>query len=144
MVIDAEKRKKELLQYNERSDGPLFKMRDDPRITKVGRILRKYSLDEVPQLVNVLKGDLSIVGPRPHLPEEVAAYMGTDYLRLECMPGIVCLPQVNGRNSLSFREWVDYDLKYRHNWSNILDVKIMVQAVRVMLEPLVARKNPGY
>lgn len=145
MVVEAEKRKNELLQYNERKDGPLFKMRNDPRVTRIGRILRKYNLDEVPQFLNVLIGNMSIVGPRPHLPEEVAAYTGTDYLRLECMPGIVCLPQVSGRkDTLGFREWVDYDLKYRQNWSNKLDLKIMIQAGRVMLEPLFVRKNGGY
>jgi exopolysaccharide biosynthesis polyprenyl glycosylphosphotransferase len=145
MVLDAEKRKNELLRYNERKDGPLFKMKNDPRVTRVGRILRKYNLDEIPQLLNVLIGNLSIVGPRPHLPEEVTSYTDSDYLRLECMPGIVCLPQVSGRkDTIGFREWVRYDLKYRRNWSNKLDLKIMIQAGRVVLAPLFARTKGRY
>ncbi len=133
-----------VLKHNERNDGPLFKMRNDPRITKVGKILRRYSLDEVPQLINVLKGDMSIVGPRPHLPQEVEAYQGSDYLRLDCMPGIVCLPQIYGRNYISFREWVDYDLHYRHNWSVILDLKIMIKTVRLILESFFSKREHGF
>ena len=87
---------------------------------------------------------MSIVGPRPHLPEEVKAYKGTDYLRLECMPGIVCLPQINGRNYLSFRKWVDYDLQYRQNWSVILDLKIMFQTVRLLLTPFFSKGDHGF
>jgi lipopolysaccharide/colanic/teichoic acid biosynthesis glycosyltransferase len=144
MVVDAEAKKRELLQFNERKDGPLFKMRDDPRITRVGRILRKLSLDEVPQLYNVLLGHMSLVGPRPHLPEEVAEYSDRDYLRLECMPGVVGLPQICGRNSLGFREWIDYDLQYRKEWTVFLDLKIICKAVSVMLSPLFASKEPIY
>jgi len=144
MIVNAEKKQRELLKYNERKDGPLFKMKNDPRVTKVGRILRKYSLDEVPQLINVLKGDMSIVGPRPHLPEEVKAYKGTDYLRLECIPGIVCLPQIYGRNHLGFREWIDLDLQYRQNWSVTLDLRIMLKAVKVILSPLFSKENYGF
>ncbi len=144
MTVDAEKNIKKLLKYNERNDGPLFKMKNDPRITKVGKILRKYSLDEVPQLFNVLKGDMSIVGPRPHLSKEVEAYQGTDYLRLECMPGIVCLPQIYGRNYISFREWVDYDLQYRKNWSVLLDLKIMIKTVNLILASFFVKGNHGF
>ncbi len=144
MVVDAEARRKELLQYNERKDGPLFKMRNDPRITRVGRLLRKLSLDEIPQLLNVLAGDMSIVGPRPHLPEEVASYTELDYLRLECMPGIVGLPQIIGRNTLGFRKWVDYDLLYRRRWRVALDLAIMGRAVITMLAPLFSPEEQGY
>jgi exopolysaccharide biosynthesis polyprenyl glycosylphosphotransferase len=145
MVLDAEQSKTKLLGYNERKDGPLFKMKNDPRVTRIGKILRKYNLDEVPQLLNVLMGNMSIVGPRPHLPEEVAAYGGSDYLRLECMPGIVCLPQVSGKkDTIGFREWVNYDLKYRQNWSNKLDLEIMAKAARVVLAPLFASNKGGY
>ena len=144
MTVDAEKNIKKLLKYNERNDGPLFKMKKDPRVTKVGKILRKYSFDEVPQLINVLKGDMSIVGPRPHLPQEVEAYQGTDYLRLECMPGIVCLPQIYGRNYISFREWVDYDLQYRKNWSVFLDLEIMIKTASLILTSFFVKGNHGF
>ena len=141
MVLNAEKKKAELLRYNERKDGPLFKMKNDPRITGIGRVLRKYSLDELPQLWNVFKGDMSLVGPRPHLPDEVREYTALDYLRLECIPGVTCLPQIYGRNSLSFREWVDYDLQYRQNWSLLMDFKILGRTAAVVLSPLFGHKE---
>ncbi len=141
MIVNAEKEKQKLLKYNERSDGPLFKIKDDPRFTRVGRILRKYSLDEFPQLFNVFIGNMSLVGPRPHLPEEVAEYKDSDYLRLECMPGIVGLPQIIGRNTLGFREWVYLDLKYRKNWSLLLDLKIMFKTVKLLLAPFIDGKG---
>ena len=140
MIINAENEKQKLLKYNERSDGPLFKIKDDPRVTGVGRILRKYSLDEFPQLFNVFLGNMSLVGPRPHLPEEVAEYKDSDYLRLECMPGIVGLPQIIGRNTLGFREWVYLDLKYRKNWSLLLDLKITFKTVKLLLAPFTGSK----
>lgn len=144
MVVDADKKKAELLAYNERKDGPLFKMRNDPRITRIGRIIRKYSLDELPQFLNVLKGDMSLVGPRPHLPSEVEEYGDKDYLRLECIPGVTCLPQIYGRSSLSFREWVDFDLEYRRNWSISLDLKIISKTVSVLLEPVLSGRSESY
>lgn len=136
MVKDAEKRKAELLALNERPDGPLFKITDDPRVTRIGAFLRKTSLDEIPQFWNVLKGDMSIIGPRPHLPNEVAAYSDMDNLRLECIPGIACLPQIRGRDTIGFREWVDLDLEYRKNWSILYDMRIMLGVARVVLRPL--------
>jgi lipopolysaccharide/colanic/teichoic acid biosynthesis glycosyltransferase len=139
MVEGADERKAQLLPYNERSDGPLFKMSDDPRVTRVGAVLRRLSLDEIPQLLNVLLGNMSLAGPRPHLPEEVACYGGSDYLRLECMPGIVGLPQVVGRNTLGFREWMDLDLRYRREWSLVLDAKIALRAMRIVLLPWLGR-----
>jgi lipopolysaccharide/colanic/teichoic acid biosynthesis glycosyltransferase len=143
MVVGADLLKTQLLQYNERRDGPLFKMKDDPRVTRVGRLLRKHSLDEFPQLLNVLQGSMSLVGPRPHLPEEVAAYRDGDYLRLECIPGIVGLPQIAGRNTLGFKEWVGLDLQYRKTWSLVRDLKIMVQTVRIILTPFWKARGAG-
>lgn len=139
MVPDADAVKSKLKKFNVRNDGPLFKMKNDPRVTRVGRILRRFSLDELPQFINVFRGDMSLVGPRPHLPNEVHAYSNKDYLRLECMPGITCFPQIYGRNTLSFREWVDLDLAYRKKWSVFLDFKILVHTIGVVLEPIIAR-----
>jgi len=144
MVPNAEALKAQLLAQNERKDGPLFKMKNDPRITKVGKILRKFSLDEIPQFLNVLKGDMSVVGPRPHLPSEVACYVNEDYLRLECIPGITCIPQVTDRNNLSFREWVDLDIKYRKEWSLVMDFILMFKTAKVVLQPLFKREGHGY
>jgi len=144
MILNAKKIKHMLLKFNERADGPLFKMKNDPRITRVGKTLRKYSIDEIPQLFNVFLGNLSLIGPRPHLPEEVAEYKNTDYLRLECMPGIVCLPQIRERNSLTFRQWVDLDLEYRMNWSLALDFKIMLKTIKVIMAPVLGQVECGY
>jgi lipopolysaccharide/colanic/teichoic acid biosynthesis glycosyltransferase len=136
--------KAQLLRFNERRDGPLFKMKDDPRVTRVGRLLRKHSLDEVPQLLNVLEGTMSLVGPRPHLPEEVEAYRDGDYLRLECIPGIVGLPQVFGRNTLGFEEWVGLDLQYRRTWSLVQDFKIMARTLRILAAPFHKLRGAGF
>ena len=145
MVKDAEILKQRLLKYNERRDGPLFEMRNDPRITHIGRLIRKLSIDEFPQFLSVLKGDMSLIGPRPHLPEEVEEYSDRDLLRLECMPGISCLPQVVGRNDLSFREWIEYDLEYRKKWSLMLDIHIVGKTLRTIIQPLLdlSFKNSG-
>jgi len=140
MVMDAEKRKAELLALNERPDGPLFKLKDDPRVTRIGRVLRKTSLDEIPQFWNVLRGDMSLIGPRPHLPSEVACYSDIDNLRLECIPGIACLPQVRGRDDIGFREWVDLDLEYRRDWTLGYDMKILFNVARVVLSPILRRR----
>ncbi len=139
MVMNAEALKQTLLHQNERPDGPLFKLSNDPRVTRIGRFLRKTSLDEIPQLWNVLKGDMSLIGPRPHLPDEVAAYEDADRLRLECIPGISCLPQIRGRDTIGFREWVDLDLEYRKNWSLSFDFAIFFKTVQVVLHPVFVR-----
>jgi exopolysaccharide biosynthesis polyprenyl glycosylphosphotransferase len=132
MVVDAEERKKELAHLNE-MDGPTFKIRKDPRVTRVGAILRKLSIDELPQLINVLKGDMSLVGPRPPLLSEVDLYDWTDRRRLSIKPGITCLWQVSGRNELTFEEWMILDRKYIDNWSVWLDLKILLMTVPVVL-----------
>ncbi|MBO2460077.1 sugar transferase [Actinomadura violacea] len=124
MVQDAEARKNALMEHNE-NDGVLFKIREDPRITKVGRWLRRYSLDELPQLFNVVRGDMSLVGPRPPLPEEVAQYGGDVYRRLVVKPGLTGLWQVSGRSDLTWDESVRLDLRYVDNWSLALDLQIM-------------------
>lgn len=124
MVVDAERLKEALLEANE-FDGVLFKIRNDPRITRVGAFLRKYSLDELPQLLNVLRGEMSLVGPRPPLPEEVGKY-GTDVRRrLVVKPGMTGLWQVSGRSDLTWEESVRLDLRYVENWSLILDLQIL-------------------
>jgi exopolysaccharide biosynthesis polyprenyl glycosylphosphotransferase len=129
MVGDAEKKQSELETLNE-ADGPVFKIKDDPRITAVGKYLRKASVDELPQLLNVLKGDMSLVGPRP-LP--LRDYRGFDQdwvrRRFSVRPGITCLWQVNGRSSLSFKEWMELDLHYIDHWSFWLDVKLIAKTI---------------
>jgi exopolysaccharide biosynthesis polyprenyl glycosylphosphotransferase len=124
MVVDAEARKAQLLLRNE-TGGVLFKMRKDPRITRVGELLRRYSLDELPQLFNVIRGDMSLVGPRPPLPDEVAKYLDHVRRRLVVKPGITGLWQVNGRSDLSWDESVRLDLRYVENWSLMLDLQIL-------------------
>jgi exopolysaccharide biosynthesis polyprenyl glycosylphosphotransferase len=124
MVVDAEARKSHLASLNE-SDGVLFKMRRDPRITPVGAWLRRWSLDELPQLINVLIGDMSMVGPRPALPQEAALYGDHVRRRLAVKPGITGLWQVNGRSDLSWDESVRLDLRYVENWSFVLDLQIL-------------------
>ncbi len=142
MVPDAEKEKDRLLPFNERADGPLFKMKNDPRVTRIGRMLRRHSLDEIPQILNVLMGSMSFVGPRPHLPEELAGYRDDDYLRLECMPGIVGLPQVSGSNTMNFRQSMSLDLAYRKDWSLAADVWIIGRTLKIVLEDFFRRRSP--
>lgn len=124
--------KPQLIELNEK-DGPIFKIRNDPRITKVGRVIRKLSIDELPQLAHVLSGKMSLVGPRPHLPEEVAAYDGRAHRRLSVKPGITCIWQVSGRADLDFDTWIDLDLQYIDNWSLGLDAKLLVKTVPAVL-----------
>lgn len=126
MVNGAHREKSTLLEDNE-ADGPLFKIKGDPRITKLGRYLRKYSIDELPQLFNVLRGDMSVVGPRPALPEEVEQYQPWQLGRLNAMPGITGLWQVSGRSDLPFETMVKLDIYYARNCSFILDMKIIAK-----------------
>lgn len=125
MRKDADRLKPELLTKNEVRDGVIFKIRKDPRITHIGTFLRKYSLDELPQLFNVLKGEMSLVGPRPPTPEEVEKYNYFHMDRLSIRPGITGLSQIKGRSELTFRKWVRWDLWYVNHWSFILDLKIL-------------------
>ncbi len=128
MVTDAEKIKEQLVADNEQ-DGPAFKMKNDPRITWIGRILRKTSLDELPQFINVLLGEMSIVGPRPPIIAEVDEYEWWQRRRLSMRPGLTCFWQVSGRNEISFEEWMQLDLKYIDNWSLWIDVKLILKTV---------------
>lgn len=133
MCVDAEKQLEELRQYNE-SDGPVFKIKNDPRITRVGKFLRRTSLDELPQLVNVLRGDMSIVGPRPALPAEVQHYTSSQLRRLEITPGLTCFWQVHPkRYQLTMDEWVELDIKYIQEQCWSLDWLLIFKTVVVML-----------
>ncbi|MCK5687047.1 sugar transferase [bacterium] len=132
MINDAEKLKARLHKHNE-VDGPIFKMKDDPRITKLGKILRKFSIDELPQIFNVLKGDMSFVGPRPPVPEEVKKYEGWQKTRLSVMPGITGLWQVSGRSTLTFEQMVRLDLFYIENWSFWMDFKILISTIPTVI-----------
>ena len=132
MVVDAEAKRADIEQQND-ADGLLFKMRQDPRVTRVGRVLRRYSLDELPQLVNVLLGHMSLVGPRPPLPDEVKGYHGDVRRRLAVKPGITGLWQVSGRSDLSWDDSVRLDLRYVENWSLMLDITILWRTVRAVL-----------
>ena len=131
MHVNADRMLDKLADQNEMT-GPVFKIRKDPRITPVGRILRKTSLDELPQLWNVLKGEMSLVGPRPPLPSEVDKYDPWQRRRLSMKPGITCIWQVSGRNQLPFETWMKLDLEYIDNWSLMLDFKILVKTVYVV------------
>jgi len=122
----------EIKHLNEMA-GPVFKMRNDPRVTPLGRFLRKSSIDEWPQFWNVLKGDMSLVGPRAPLPQEVKEYTRWQRRRLSVKPGITCLWQVSGRNEINFHEWMKLDLHYIDNWSLLLDFKILLRTFPVVL-----------
>ncbi|MBC7333758.1 MAG: sugar transferase, partial [Actinobacteria bacterium] len=132
MHVDAEERLKELLKYNE-ADGPIFKIRDDPRVTRVGKFLRRFSIDEIPQIINVLRGELSLVGPRPPLPREVEQYEDWQKKRLSVKQGITGLWQVSGRSELNFEEMARLDLYYIQNWSIGLDIKILLKTIPAVL-----------
>lgn len=132
MIEEAEQIKENLQGFNEAS-GPVFKMKDDPRITRIGRFLRKTSLDELPQFINVLKREMSLVGPRPPLPIEVTQYANWQRRRLSMKPGITCIWQVSGRSNVSFEKWMEMDMEYIDNWSLGLDVKILLKTIWVVL-----------
>ncbi len=134
MVTDAEKLKDQLLKQNESGQGVIFKMKNDPRITRVGRFIRKYSIDELPQFYNVLRGDMSIVGPRPPVPREVVMYDDIAFGRLDTMPGLTCIWQVNGRSAIGFRDQVRLDALYilRQGW--LTDLVLMWKTVPAVLK----------
>ena len=132
MIADAHERRREVRHLNE-MNGPVFKMKGDPRVTPIGRVLRKFSLDELPQLWNVLKGDMSLVGPRPPIPEEVASYHRWHRRRLSMKPGLTCLWQISGRNEIDFDRWMQLDLQYIDNWSPGLDLKILLRTIPAVL-----------
>ena len=131
MVVNAEELKEKLAHQNEMS-GPMFKMKDDPRVTKVGKFIRKASLDELPQLWNVLKGDMSLVGPRPSLPKEVAQFEKWMYKRLSVKPGLTCFWQVSGRNNIDFEDWMKLDIKYVDERNIWIDIKLIFKTVLVL------------
>lgn len=131
MVVNAEELKEKLAAQNEMS-GPMFKMKDDPRVTKVGKFIRKTSIDELPQLWNVLKGDMSLVGPRPSLPKEVAQFEGWMYKRLEVKPGLTCYWQVSGRNNIDFEDWMKLDVKYVEERNFWIDIMLIFRTVGVL------------
>ena len=133
MIIGASKIKEDLSDQNESSDGVIFKMKDDPRITRSGRIIRKFSIDELPQLVNVLKGDMSLVGPRPPLPKEVSQYTLEQRKRLHIRPGITCSWQVSGRSDIPFNDQVQLDLKYIQASGFITDLVLLLKTIPAVL-----------
>jgi lipopolysaccharide/colanic/teichoic acid biosynthesis glycosyltransferase len=139
MVTDAEKKLEMLLKHNE-ADGAMFKMKDDPRITRVGKFIRKTSIDELPQLVNVLKGDMSLVGPRPPLPRETALYSDYDKQRLLVVPGCTGLWQISGRSSIGFKEMVELDINYIQNRSIAFDINILIKTAIMLL----SNRNDAY
>ena len=132
MQKDAEEQIKALSKENE-ATGPLFKMRQDPRMTRLGAILRRYSIDEFPQLWNVLRGEMSLIGPRPALPSEVAEYASWHRQRLEVSPGITGLWQVSGRSDITFDEMVLLDVYYIENWTPMLDLRILLKTIPTVL-----------
>jgi len=132
MVLDADRRKGELLPLNEMS-GPVFKIKRDPRVTRVGAYLRRFSIDELPQLLNVLSGHMALVGPRPPVPEEVSGYERWQRRRLSMKPGMTGLWQVSGRSDIDFDEWMKLDLRYIDNWSLWLDLKILLKTLPAVL-----------
>jgi exopolysaccharide biosynthesis polyprenyl glycosylphosphotransferase len=132
MRADADLLREELEALNE-VDGPVFKIRNDPRCTPIGRFMRKFSLDELPQLINIIKGDMSFVGPRPPLPEEVDKYERWQRRRLRMHPGLTCLWALEGRSKLSFRRWMELDLEYIEHWSMMLDWKILLKTIPIVL-----------
>jgi lipopolysaccharide/colanic/teichoic acid biosynthesis glycosyltransferase len=133
MVRNAEKLKDTLVQQNESGDGVIFKMKRDPRITRVGRFIRRFSIDEMPQFVNVLLGDLALVGPRPPVPREVAEYTLEERKRLHAKPGLTCLWQIQGRSEIPFKEQVRLDLQYIQSQSLWKDIVIMLKTVPAVL-----------
>jgi lipopolysaccharide/colanic/teichoic acid biosynthesis glycosyltransferase len=133
MKTNAESLKKELLAQNESQDGVIFKMKNDPRITRFGRIMRKLSIDEMPQLYNVLKGDMSLVGPRPAVPSEVKEYTLKERKRLNIVPGITCIWQISGRSDIPFNKQVELDLMYIQSQNLFKDLKILLKTIPAVI-----------
>ena len=133
MYPDADERLKEIMAKNEMTGGVIFKMKNDPRIIPIGRFIRKASIDELPQLWNVLKGDMSLVGPRPALPSEVNQYSLQDRQRLEVIPGITCIWQVSGRSDIPFPQQVQLDVQYIQSQSLLLDLKLLLKTIPAVL-----------
>ena len=131
MVSNAEELLEHVSKLNE-MNGPVFKIKDDPRVTKVGRFIRKTSLDEIPQFINILKGDMTFVGPRPPLASEVEQYSDYEMQRLMVKPGLTCYWQICGRNSIDFDEWVELDLKYIEERNTFIDIKIILKTFFVL------------
>ena len=131
MVVNAEELKEKLVHQNEMS-GPMFKMKDDPRVTKIGKFIRKTSIDELPQLWNVLKGDMSLVGPRPSLLKEVKQFEKWMYKRLTVKPGLTCYWQVSGRNNIDFEDWMKLDISYVEDRNLWIDIKLIFKTVFVL------------
>ena len=131
MVVNAEELKEKLKEQNEMS-GPMFKMKEDPRVTKVGKFIRKTSIDELPQLINIVKGDMSLVGPRPSLPKEVKQFEDWMMERLEVKPGLTCYWQVSGRNNIDFEDWMKLDIKYVRERNTLTDIKLIFITVFVL------------
>ena len=132
MCVDADEKLKDLQELNER-DGPVFKIKNDPRVTKVGKFIRKTCIDELPQLVNIIKGDMSIVGPRPPLPNEVEQYNSYQKQRLLVVPGLTCYWQIQKGEETTFDEWVELDLKYIKERSILLDFRLILLTFKVIL-----------
>jgi lipopolysaccharide/colanic/teichoic acid biosynthesis glycosyltransferase len=133
MIMNADKIKAQLAEQNESAAGVIFKMKKDPRVTKTGRIIRKFSIDELPQLINVLKGDMSLVGPRPPLPKEVAEYTLEQRKRLHVIPGITCLWQVSGRSDIPFTDQVRLDLQYIQSAGIVNDIRLLLKTIPAVL-----------
>ncbi len=133
MCRNAEAMKADLLDQNESEDGVIFKMKNDPRITRVGRVIRRFSIDEIPQFLNVLVGDLALVGPRPPIPEEVAKYSLSDRKRLQVKPGLTCLWQIQGRSEISFDKLVSLDMQYIRSQSLLKDIVIIIKTIPAVL-----------
>ncbi len=133
MYVNADKMKDKLIEQNESKDGVIFKMKNDPRVTSIGRIIRRFSIDELPQLINVLVGDMSLVGPRPPLPREVLEYTLEDRKRLHVKPGITCLWQIGGRSDIPFQQQVQLDMRYIRSQSFWNDVMILLKTIPAVI-----------
>jgi len=133
MFVNADKMKDKLLDLNESGDGVIFKIKNDPRVTRVGRFIRRFSIDELPQLINVLKGDMSLVGPRPPLPREVNEYTLEDRKRIHVKPGITCLWQIKGRSDIPFHQQVQLDMQYIRSQSIWQDLLILLKTIPAVI-----------